>query len=1575
MNAISPPARSVILSAITLFIIHSLAAQSLDDHKPIGVTGAFEGVITTGCAYNVLNHNATRQIDDIVVPASIGKYPLKMTRYYNSRSTGIYGSMGAGWTHEYQWGWDPTGPGGTTYPNGNRLDGGCEPPVGVSDGWESQSCCPYRGDFRLADGGKVHFDTTNGYTHATTITDPYGQVTSLTYNPSGLLTRVTEPGGRYLQFNYSIVNGVTLLTEVDANDGQGNQIDSVIYHYASKPTGGAIVTTGMCLTSVDYSDSQHASYTYTTDNAPESTSTPCPCNVRTLPLIYGCDDVRYHGAMRRIAYEYQAGGPHGAILKEHYWDGVAGHEGNGVVVSGIVPALASPLVTDNNYPTTFTESRGDGPTRTFNYTAMHLHLFPEDTCPTSTQSPNLYQQFIQSYTDYTAVPRRTTYFGYDTNWYVNSVTDARGSGLGDPNYTTAYVRGSPPPIGIGEIKKITHPDGSHIDYTYQSESGAIGGHYVATLSNERQKVTTYTRDPNTPPPTAHLVTRIDYPSDANTPASYETFTYNSFGQILTHRFRNDAWESFVYGGRGLLIDKYNPKQGSVPSGVDPHIHYTYYTTGPWTDRVQTMSPPANWLGHVASETYEYDRALDGSGITNLTGAAVAGRGLITKITHADNTYQQFKYDAFGNKRWEDNELREPNTYTYDDYNRLLTAMNPLSNTTRYTYIPTNGGGGSSYKHTTNSPDTTTTPAGIVTRNVYDENFRKTSTTAADGTPMAATTWLHYDAVGNQDYVTDPRGTNTPGTYTTYTDYDSRNRKWQVREPLGHTTQFYYDDNINITRIIRPDTTTETKTYDAMNRVLTDTVPKTASPVVNIVTQFHYNPSGTIDWVKDAENRTTYFSYDASDRKIAMTYPAINGQSDTLQWGYDDAGNMNLRTTAGVNQQAFFYDERNFLYAKWWNTDWDNGIVDWIYFDHDATGRLTEAENGTNGWGANIISDVHRFYNAAGQLTQEQQVITGLGTKNVWYPLHDGDGKLTRMYVGGVTGYDFSYSYDAMGRFEKISLTGGAQLFQYYYDAASNETERDNLSNGVNQLYPRDALNRMQYVDVKKGATTLSHEWYTYDPMNRISGVTYGTGSPDSFGYYLDGELNTATLGNLGHTLAYNLDKKGNRTTVVDNNVTTTYSRNTIDQYVSVTGSSIANGSEHEISDFQGVHYTYINDERLKSAAAGTTTYTMTYDALGRCMKRVLSNGPTTYYVYDGDKPILEYDGSGTSVGTNVYGKGVDEILERVAVGVTYFPQQNHEGSVNLLTDTSGNAIERYRYDAFGAPTIYTGGWGARSATIYDNRFLFTGREYAATYRATTTAAFNFYEYRARAYNPTLGRFMSEDPKLFDAGDYNLFRYCHNDPVDRTDPMGLIDIMHLDFVKNMSETQKVQATQQLTKIFKNIERKALERRAQRDANKMTQGIQERSPSISKTEAKQPGAGGLINVDRAQIEATILSGMISKRLSGPGSEANVAATYDEATKQFGHSQSYVFSDPLQGLGKQAYVVKLGAGDYKVYAGQGHYHEGGEPLSPHDFRFSNTTLLPVNIGFHGANQLYIPLMNAPANFPSNAGVIISY
>src|SRR5579885_2702207 len=310
----------------------------------------------------------------------------------------------------------------------------------------------------------------------------------------------------------------------------------------------------------------------------------------------------------------------------------------------------------------------------------------------------------------------------------------------------------------------------------------------------------------------------------------------------------------------------------------------------------------------------------------------------------------------------------------------------------------------------------------------------------------------------------------------------------------------------------------------------------------------------------------------------------------------------------------------------------------------------------------------------------------------------------------------------------ISLTKANYSLVLFTQGASNEIERDSLFNGVNQFYPRDALNRMQYMYVKKGNTVLAHEGYAYDAMNRITSVSYSPGT-DSFSYYLDGELNTATLGNLGHNLTYNLDKAGNRTSVVDNNVSSPYTPNALNQYTTAAGNSVVNGPNHQIQTYAGVTYTYINDERLTSAATGSIVYSMAYDALGRCVKRTLTGGPTTYYVYDGDKPILEYDSSGASAGVNVYGKGVDEpsewghremdgqaregngqaerertsqVLERVAIGAdgqwhTYYLHQNHEGSVTLLTDTSGNVLERYRYDVFGAPTIYAPNWISRSA--------------------------------------------------------------------------------------------------------------------------------------------------------------------------------------------------------------------------------------------------------------------------------------
>lgn len=184
-----------------------------------------------------------------------------------------------------------------------------------------------------------------------------------------------------------------------------------------------------------------------------------------------------------------------------------------------------------------------------------------------------------------------------------------------------------------------------------------------------------------------------------------------------------------------------------------------------------------------------------------------------------------------------------------------------------------------------------------------------------------------------------------------------------------------------------------------------------------------------------------------------------------------------------------------------------------------------------------------------------------------------------------------------------------------------------------------------------------------------------------------------------------------------------------------------------------------------------------YDPLGRCVKRWTGGAadpaanPATYFYYDGTSLIQE--GSSASTISQVYmlGNHVDDIVADFAVANNQWTYHSADarGHGMFLTDGNGALAEQYEYDAFGYPHCYsvTNGWTTDLPySSFGNRFLFTGREWLSELK--------LYDYRARLYNPELGRFMQPDPKEFAAGDYNLYRYCHNDPVNRTDPTGLRD---------------------------------------------------------------------------------------------------------------------------------------------------------------------------------------------------------
>jgi RHS repeat-associated protein len=186
-----------------------------------------------------------------------------------------------------------------------------------------------------------------------------------------------------------------------------------------------------------------------------------------------------------------------------------------------------------------------------------------------------------------------------------------------------------------------------------------------------------------------------------------------------------------------------------------------------------------------------------------------------------------------------------------------------------------------------------------------------------------------------------------------------------------------------------------------------------------------------------------------------------------------------------------------------------------------------------------------------------------------------------------------------------------------------------------------------------------------------------------------------------------------------------------------------------------------------------------YDPLGRLVKRWKSSSgdpnttSATFFYYDGSSLVQEGPAAGLVDRVYVHGGRIDEIVASWGSGVWYNHHYDAQGSCILLSNTSGGIEQQYDYDAFGFPYFYTasGGKGGSPKT----RFLFTGREWIVDMR--------IYDYRARMYQPELGRFLQPDPVEFAASDYNLYRYCHNDPVNKSDPTGMREQIAVEIMRD------------------------------------------------------------------------------------------------------------------------------------------------------------------------------------------------
>jgi RHS repeat-associated protein len=211
-------------------------------------------------------------------------------------------------------------------------------------------------------------------------------------------------------------------------------------------------------------------------------------------------------------------------------------------------------------------------------------------------------------------------------------------------------------------------------------------------------------------------------------------------------------------------------------------------------------------------------------------------------------------------------------------------------------------------------------------------------------------------------------------------------------------------------------------------------------------------------------------------------------------------------------------------------------------------------------------------------------------------------------------------------------------------------------------------------------------------------------------------------------------------------------------------------------DEQGRTFIWDAWNRLVEVKQGSTTLVeYQYDGLKR--RIVEDDGTSERHLYYSDQwQVLEERVGGDTVTQYVWSAVyVDAMILRdrdadasSGNGLEQRIYVLHDANYNVtaIVDEDGNVIERYYYEAYG------------SAVYLDDEFVMLPdgqSEHAWQHlhqggRLDTITS--NYHFRHRDLSPTLGRWISQDPIGFEAGDANLYRYVGNGPVGHLDPLGL-----------------------------------------------------------------------------------------------------------------------------------------------------------------------------------------------------------
>lgn len=618
----------------------------------------------------------------------------------------------------------------------------------------------------------------------------------------------------------------------------------------------------------------------------------------------------------------------------------------------------------------------------------------------------------------------------------------------------------------------------------------------------------------------------------------------------------------------------------------------------------------------------------------------------------------------------------------------------------------------------NMPCSITSDDGLHVEWYYGDETNPTLPTYVENNRESA--YFDYDMLGNVTsfYL---------GALHCTMTYDDKNNLTSITNSRGYTTEFDYDEKGNLTEVVYPEGVTTsikvdskglpTEVTNAMNmKTLFEhnsygNLTKTTLPALNLSSSAIYDDASRLTSVTDALQRTTSFEYNNNDCLSSITDP----MNHTTTYAYDLNNNLISVTNAKNSVTTLSYDDA---------TDWLTAVE-----FGGATKRFNYYEDGTMKTFTKPDGTVLNYsYDAFGLIRSDGVKDYTYDTKQRLVSVAEGNNEMT-----------FGYDY-----YNRITSTN--------YNGQSNNYEYDNVNN----------------------CTRINDVFYDYDGLNRLTSINFNRYSNISYDYRLDGQLSSIQYPN-GMTTQYGYDEVGRliskSTTLGDGTVIADYSF-TLDNAGNVIEQEAIEPYQELPLASKTISYEY--DEANRITKAGNIGFT--FDANGNLARRDneaytwnandhLKNAGGTEIIYDPLGNITSYGditfttdprGMGHVLSDSksgaqyIYGLGLEA---RLVDGAASFYVTDMRGSVVAIVDQNGTITHKYQYDEFGNVL-------QKEEADY-NPFQYVGK-YGVLFLNE-----HLYYMRARNYDPTIGRFISEDP----IWSTNLYPYTGNNPIMGIDPEG------------------------------------------------------------------------------------------------------------------------------------------------------------------------------------------------------------